>query len=70
MIKNVVEHIGGVGLYGIISVSLFFAFFIGMLIWALRLKKNYLNSMRQLPLDGGEVAPENCNEDNLKSNLP
>ena len=70
MIKNVVEHIGGVGLYGIISVSLFFAFFIGMLIWALRLKKNYLNSMRQLPLDGGEVAPENRNEDNLKSNLP
>jgi hypothetical protein len=70
MIKNVVEHIGGVGLYGIISASLFFAFFIGMLIWALRLKKNYLNSMRQLPLDGGEVAPENRNEDNLKSNLP
>jgi hypothetical protein len=70
MIKNVVEHIGGVGLYGIISVSLFFAFFLGMLIWALRLKKNYLNSMRELPLDGGEVAPENRNEDNLKSNLP
>lgn len=70
MIKNVVEHIGGVGLYGIISVSLFFTFFIGMLIWALRLKKNYLNSMRELPLDGGEVAPENRHENNLKSNLP
>jgi len=70
MIKNVVEHIGGVGLYGILSISLFLAFFIGMLIWAFRLKKNYLDSMRELPLDGGEVAPENRNEDHLQSNLP
>jgi len=69
VIKNVVEHIGGVGLYGIISVSLFFAFFIGMLIWALRLKKSYLNSMRELPLDGGEVAPENRNKNTENSEL-
>lgn len=70
MIRNVVEHIGGVGLYGIISVSLFFTFFIGMLIWALRLKKSYLNSMRELPLDGGEDAPENRNNNNQQSELP
>lgn len=58
MIKNVVEHIGGVGIYGVISICIFFAFFVGMLIWAVRLKKSYLNSMRELPLDGGEVAPQ------------
>lgn len=58
MIKNVVEHIGGVGIYGVISICIFFAFFVGMLIWAARLKNNYLNSMRELPLDGGEVVPE------------
>lgn len=44
----------GIEVFGIISVCLFFAFFTGMLLWASRLKKNYLNSMQQLPLDGGE----------------
>ncbi len=58
MIKNVVEHIGGVGIYGVVSICIFFTFFVGMLIWAVRLKKNYLNSMGELPLDGGEVMLE------------
>jgi len=70
MIRNVLEHIGGVGLYGIISIGLFFAFFLGMLIWALRLKKNYLDSMRELPLDGDETAPANRHETKLNSELP
>jgi hypothetical protein len=70
MIKNVLEHIGGVGLYGIISISLFFAFFLGMLVWALRLKKNYLNSMRELPLDGGEITPETREPNSQNPELP
>ena len=53
MIKNVLTHIGGIGLYGIISICLFFAVFVGVLIWAFSLKKSYLNSMRQLPLEDG-----------------
>ena len=32
-------------MYGVISICLFFAVFIGVLVWALRLKKPYLNSM-------------------------
>ena len=63
MIKNVLENINGVGLYGIISVGLFFIFFVGMLVWAFRLKKNYLNSMRELPLDDG--AAPNANTERL-----
>ena len=56
MIQNVLSDLGGVGIYGIISICLFFAFFVGMLFWAARLKQPYLNSMRNLPLDGGEAA--------------
>lgn len=67
MIKNVIENIGGVGIYGIISVCLFFAFFVGMLIWASRLKKNYLDSMRELPLDGGEITPKPKTDDRSTS---
>ena len=50
------NKMGGVGVFGLISVCLFFAFFLGMLVWTLRLKKPYLNSMRDLPLEG-EPAP-------------
>jgi hypothetical protein len=52
MIENVMNNMGGVGVFGVISICLFFAFFTGMLVWAFCLKKPYLNSMRELPLDG------------------
>lgn len=57
MIKNVVSEIGGIGLYGVISICLFFAVFIGMLIWAFRLKKSYGQQMSACPLNDGEVKP-------------
>ena len=56
MIENVLRGIGGVGVFGIISVCLFFIFFTGMLLWAFRLKKSYLEPMGGLPLEG-EAAP-------------
>ena len=54
MIKNVVTSIGGIETYGILSISLFFAFFAGMLIWALGKKKADLDAMSRLPIDDGE----------------
>ncbi len=39
MIQNVLHDIGGIGIYGVISICLFFAVFGGVLLWALRLKK-------------------------------
>lgn len=53
MIENVVHGVGGIAMFGIISICLFFAFFTGMAIWASRLKKNYLSSMESLPLTDG-----------------
>jgi hypothetical protein len=52
MIENVLSGIGGVGMYGIISICLFFAVFIGVLVWMTGLKKSYLEEMRELPLEG------------------
>jgi len=54
MIKNVLSDIGGVGLYGVISISLFFAVFIGMLIWVFSMKKTFAQKMSALPLNDGE----------------
>jgi hypothetical protein len=55
MIKNVLTHIDGIGLYGVLSIGIFFAFFTGMLLWAFVRKKSYLEKMSALPLDGGET---------------
>ena len=55
MIKNVLSEIGGVGLYGVISISLFFAVFIGMLIWVCLMKQSFVQSMSALPLHDGEI---------------
>ena len=57
MIENVMHSIGGTSLYGVVSICLFVAVFAGVLVWTLCLKKSYLSSMRELPLDG-ESTPE------------
>ncbi|MFO1487678.1 MAG: CcoQ/FixQ family Cbb3-type cytochrome c oxidase assembly chaperone [Verrucomicrobiota bacterium] len=54
MIKNVLTSIGGVENYGIISILIFFAFFVGVILWAFSRRKDYLQSMSTLPLEGGE----------------
>jgi hypothetical protein len=55
MIKNVLTHIDGIGLYGVLSIGIFFAFFTGMLLWAFAQKKSHLDKMSVLPLDAGET---------------
>ncbi len=56
MIRNVVQDIGGVGLYGVISICLFFAVFTGTLVWAFRQKQSTLKQHSQLPLEDGTAV--------------
>ena len=63
MIKNILCSIDGIGIYGVISICIFFSFFTGMLLWAFVLKKNDLNRMAEIPLDSGEI-PKNLNPNN------
>jgi hypothetical protein len=53
MEAKIITGINGVGIYGVISICLFFIFFIGVLVWTGTLKKNYLKAMGDLPLDDG-----------------
>jgi hypothetical protein len=55
MEQKVMSGIGGVGIYGIVSICIFFAFFTVTLWWAFRLKKDHLKHMEDLPFDGGEI---------------
>jgi len=63
MIRNVLTHMGGIEVYGIISVILFFVLFSATLIWAFRLKRSHLESMGSLPLtDASQLqAPSTLN---------
>jgi cytochrome c oxidase cbb3-type subunit IV len=61
MEKEILQRIDGIGVYGVVSICIFFGFFTGMIVWAFAQKKNYLNKMSALPLDGGET---NSNEKN------
>ena len=58
MIQNVLREIGGIGLYGVISVCLFFLVFSVAIVRACLLKKPFLHAMSTLPLDDGQpVTP-------------
>jgi len=51
MIKNVLSGIGGIGVYGVISICLFVLVFGGAVLWACLLKKSFLKDMSALPLE-------------------
>jgi len=55
MIKNVAHDLGGIGVYGIVSILIFFLFFTGMVVWALCARKSYVEKMQVLPLEDGSV---------------
>ncbi|MGB5850303.1 MAG: cbb3-type cytochrome c oxidase subunit 3 [Ignavibacteriaceae bacterium] len=51
MIRNYLQSIEGVEIYPLISLIVFVIFFVVMLVWMLKIDKNYINEMEQLPLD-------------------
>ncbi len=53
-IKGHMETIAGIEIYPIISLSIFFLFFVLLFLWVFTAKKDYLETMSNIPLD-----PEN-----------
>lgn len=60
MIANVLRSIGGIGLYGVVSILLFFTVFSGALIWTLSRRRPLMDAMAALPL-ADDSAPETAN---------
>lgn len=50
MIRNVLSHLGGIGLYGVVSVCLFFGVFSVAVLVALLARRSFLIRMGALPL--------------------
>jgi hypothetical protein len=51
MIRNYLQSIEGVEIYPLISLVVFILFFVIMFIWMLKIDKNYIKEMEELPLD-------------------
>jgi cbb3-type cytochrome oxidase subunit 3 len=55
MFKHYFEVLDNVQIYPLISLSIFFAFFIGLIWWVIRADKQYISEMEQLPFSEDEV---------------
>lgn len=58
MFKHIVEQLPGSEIFAIISLLLFFGFFIAIVIWAWKSDKEYLKKMERLPLDSSSINGE------------
>jgi hypothetical protein len=48
---NYLESIAGIGIFPLISLTLFFTFFLVLTIWAFKVKKEHITEMKNIPLD-------------------
>lgn len=54
-IKHNMETIAGVAVYPILSLLLFFAFFVGLGIWVFSYKKEKIDELSQIPLNDNQT---------------
>ena len=56
MIRHVLENIAGIAPYPVVALVLFLAVFLGALLWALGLSREYVRKMKTLPLEHEAVS--------------
>lgn len=56
MFKHYFEQINDVALWPIISLLIFFTFFIGLLIWVWKVDKSFIRKMENLPLENDQLS--------------
>lgn len=54
MIKELLQSVEGVSIYPIISLIVFVLFFVIILVWMLKVDKNYIKKMENLPFEKEE----------------
>jgi len=53
MISHFVQSLGGVDIFGTTSLVVSVLLFVGIAIWTVRVDKDYIRRMKDLPLDNG-----------------
>jgi hypothetical protein len=50
-VKHHLTNIAGIEIYPLISFGIFFVFFVGLLAYVVMERKEYINKMKNMPLD-------------------
>jgi hypothetical protein len=53
-VKNHMDSIAGIEIYPIISLLIFFLFFVVLFYWVITAKKDYITTVSNLPLDDND----------------
>jgi hypothetical protein len=56
---NYLESIAGVGIFPLISLFIFFIFFLLLIVWAFRVKKDYIVVMKNIPFEDTDQKENN-----------
>ena len=56
MYKNVLSSIPGIEYYPIVALVIFFGFFIGLIVWYVRVDRSSLDALARMPFDDGEQS--------------
>jgi len=61
MFKHYFEQLDNIAIWPIISLSIFFVFFIGLIIYVVKINKGHINYMEDLPLTDDSIS-DNSND--------
>ena len=65
MFKHYFEQIQDVAIWPIISLTIFFAFFIGLTLWVIKADQGYIDKMKRMPNDHDGILGESSSK-NIK----
>ncbi len=69
MFKDFIKESAGMDIYPLLSLSIFFIFFILVIVWAIIVKKEYLQEMKNMPLQNNDEVDENNSEQVVNEDL-
>lgn len=61
--RSVLDSITGLEIYAIIGILIFFTFFIGLIIWVIRMKKKKVDEYSRIPLKDEEDDEDEVTDD-------
>lgn len=67
MYKNVLQSIDNIALWPVISFVIFFAFFLGLLLWVLFANKTFITYMKNLPIQDTQETSTSTSENHVQS---
>ena len=57
MYKEILRSLDDAGIFALVAIVIFFVFFVGLIVYVIKMKKSYVNQMASMPMEQeGELA--------------